>query len=55
MNREQLAEEIIETLLPHITCHHDIDRDEDGTHEWVEYDVDEQGKAKLVKLLEGKL
>ena len=47
-----IAEQIIEAILPHISCRHSETSDGSGRrYVDVEYDVDEKGKEKIGQIL----
>lgn len=52
---DALLDDIIDILIEHATCHHDVSRDEDGIHYSSEYSIDDEKKVKekLNKILKG--
>ncbi len=36
---KKLIDDIIETILDDVNCHHEVDHDEGGSHSSVEYDL----------------
>lgn len=41
---DKLIDDIIELILGDVDCHHEIDHDEDGTHAFVEYNLNNETK-----------
>lgn len=46
MELDDVIELIIEAVLEDVSCHHEVDHDEDGAHTSVEYNLNNETKLR---------
>lgn len=43
---DKLVDDIVELILDNVCCHHEVDKDEDGTHMSVDYSLNDETKIR---------